>query len=389
MLIGQQVTIIGAGIGGLSAAIALARHGAVVRVLEQSPEISEIGAGLQISPNGLAVLDALGLGEKLRAVGTRASAVVLRDYRRGSRVLRLDLARHAPEQTYLLLHRADLIEALADTAQDAGVTLDLGRQVTVIAETSQGVRLDFSNGATEIHPLVIGADGLHSCLRPVLNDAIPPFFTGQVAWRAMVPAWDDVAPEVGLHMGPGRHIVTYPLRHASLINVVAVEERRDWAMEGWSLPGDPDALRAAFRSFAPEIRSILDRVDSVNLWGLHRHPVARHWHGTRTALLGDAAHPTLPFLAQGANMALEDAWVLADCMATLPLNEALPRYQMRRHDRAARVIEAANKNARNYHLRNPVVRTAAHIALRLAGIVAPSKMLQRFDWIYRHDVTRT
>lgn len=388
MRIDHNYTILGAGIAGLATALALARQGAAVRILEQSPEITEVGAGLQISPNGLAVLDALGLGKLLRDVGMRAEAVTLRDYRRGAQVVRLDLARHAPDQTFLLLHRADLIQSLADAARAAGVSIDLGRQVTHVVEKGQGVGLTFADGTTESHPLVIGADGLHSRLRRTLNGDTPPFFTGQVAWRAMVPAWQSVAAEVAVHMAPGRHVVTYPLRGTSLINIVAVEERRDWAMEGWSLPGDPDDLRRAFRGFAPEVRALLDRVETVNLWGLHRHPVARSWHGTHTALVGDAAHPTLPFLAQGANLALEDAWMLADCLATLPKAEALPTYQRRRRARAHRVIKAANANARNYHLRNPVLRGAAHMALRLGGTLAPAKMLHRFDWLYDHDVTR-
>ncbi len=388
MLTGQSITIIGAGIAGLATALALARHGATIRILEQAAEINEVGAGLQISPNGLVVLDALGLGDRIRSSGIRASSITLRDYRRGSKIVRLDLARHAADQTFLLLHRADLIDALADAAREAGVDIHLGRQVTHAAETGQGVRLGFADGTIETGPLVIGADGLHSRLRPVLNDDNPPFFTGQVAWRAMVPAWQATAADVTVHLGPGRHIVTYPLRGGSLINIVAVEERSDWAMEGWALPGDPDEMRHAFRSFSADVRGLLGRVDAVNLWGLHRHPVAQRWHGGAIALLGDAAHPTLPFLAQGANMALEDAWVLADCLASHPVESALPVYQSRRRARAARVIEAANHNARNYHLRNPAARTLVHSALRLGGTIAPASMLGRFDWIYRYDVTR-
>lgn len=387
VLIGQHITVLGAGIGGLAAATALARHGAKVHIVEQASRITETGAGLQISPNGLAVLDAMGLGDHLRTVGTKAQAVTLRDYRRGGQVIRLDLARHATDQTFLLLHRADLIEALADMAKESGVTIELGRQVLAVSETGQGVRLDFADGTTEAAPLVIGADGLHSRLRPALNAAAPPFFTGQVAWRALVPAGNGERPEVTVHMAPGRHVVTYPLRSGSLVNIVAVEERQDWVMEGWSLPGTPDEMRKAFDGFASDVTALLDRVEKVDIWGLHRHPVASRWHGEATALVGDAAHPTLPFLAQGANLALEDAWVLADCLSTLPLAEALVAYQHRRRARASRVIEAANDNARNYHLRNPIVRTAAHVALKLGGTIAPAQMLKRFDWIYRHDVT--
>ncbi len=387
MLQDRPITILGAGIGGLAAALGLARRGAAVRVLERAPRIAEVGAGLQISPNGLAVLDALGLGARMRDAGIRARAVVLRDYRQGSQVLSLDLARHASDQCFLFLHRADLIDGLAKAAKSAGVKIELGRKVSLVAETAGGVELTLEDGRAESHPFVIGADGLHSRMRPALNGAATPFFTGQVAWRAIVPAETPPAPEVTVHMGPHRHLVSYPLRDGRLINIVAVEERQAWAAEGWAEPGDPDEMRRAFRAFAPAVTRLLDRVETVHLWGLHRHPVAERWHGAASALLGDAAHPTLPFLAQGANLALEDGWVMADCLAHHPLQQALPLYQSRRRARAVRVIEAANANARNYHLANPLIRGAAHAALRAGGRMAPARMLHRFDWIYRHDVT--
>ncbi|MDY6860325.1 MAG: FAD-dependent monooxygenase, partial [Pseudomonadota bacterium] len=237
--------------------------------------------------------------------------------------------------------------------------------------------------------VVIGADGLHSVLRGVLNPPAPPAFTGQVAWRATVPAEGAAAPRVTVYMGPGRHLVCYPLRGGTMINIVAVEERRAWADEGWSHTDDPAHLRAAFAGFAPEVRTLLARVDEVHLWGLFRHPVARHWHRGQAALLGDAAHPTLPFLAQGANMALEDAWVLAAALGGHDSIEAgLAAYQTARRDRCVRIVDAASRNARNYHLRFAPLRLAAHGALRLGGALAPAAMLGRFDWLYRHDVTR-
>jgi 2-polyprenyl-6-methoxyphenol hydroxylase-like FAD-dependent oxidoreductase len=384
MLSGRQVTVIGAGIGGLAASLALARRGARVTVLEQAEAITEVGAGLQITPNGVAVLDALGLGEALRRVATPSRAIELRDYRHGARVVRLDLG---GQGDFLLVHRADLVEILAEGARAAGVAIRLGCAVSELRQGEGGVQIAFANGKTETAPLLVAADGLHSKLRPVLNGARDPFFTGQVAWRALVPSQGRGAPGATVHMGPGRHVVTYPLRGGALINIVAVEERDKWAEEGWNHPGDPDQMRRAFAMFCPEVRALLKTVEQVNLWGLFRHPVAPVWHGANCALLGDAAHPTLPFLAQGANMALEDAWVLADCLAKAAPEIALPAYQQRRRARVVRVIEAANANARNYHLRNPLVRLGAHSLLRGAGLLAPGQVLRRFDWVYRHDVT--
>ena len=387
MISGRDVLVIGAGIGGLAAAIALAQRGARVRVLEQSPEIAEVGAGLQITPNGVAVLDALGLGAALRAAGVVSRAVELRDYRAGRLVVRLDLSRHAGARSYLLLHRADLVELLAGAARDAGVELLLDHAVAKIRDGESGASVTLADGRKIGGDLVVGADGLHSRLRALLNGESAPFFTGQVAWRALVPGAGP-ADRVRVFMGPGRHLVAYPLRGGALTNIVAVEERDAWAAEGWNHPGDVDELRRAFAMFCPEVLGLLRQVERVNLWGLFRHPVAARWHGRASALLGDAAHPTLPFLAQGANMALEDAWVLADTLAGAPPERALPAYQQRRRDRVVRVIEAANANARNYHLRNPLLRGVAHAGLRLAGAVAPGQVLDRFSWVHDHDVTR-
>ncbi len=387
MLSGQPVTVLGAGIGGLATALALSRRGAKVRVLEQASEIAEVGAGLQITPNGIAVLDALGLGDKMRQCGVVARAIELRDFARDALVVRLDLARHAADQTYLLLHRADLIGELASAADRAGISINFDHQVDDVSPDENCVRITCGNGHTEECQLVIAADGLHSRLRAVLNGDQAPFFTGQVAWRAIVPSGAELHGVVRVHMGPGRHIVSYPLRGGAMTNIVAVQERKGWADEGWHHPGDPDELRCAFADFCPLVRELLEKVDEVSLWGLFRHPVARRWHGARCALVGDAAHPSLPFLAQGANLALEDAWVIASCLDREPIERALATYQLRREARVSNVIAAANANARNYHLRNPAIRLAAHSLLRVAGALAPAQMLSRFDWIYGFDVT--
>lgn len=370
MIAGQEVTVIGGGVAGLSVARALALRGAEVILHEQAGEIGEVGAGLQISPNGLRVIDALGLGEALRSASVKAAAIRLRDYR-GAQVLRLDLVRHAAHDDYLLVHRARLIEVLEAGAREAGVTIRTGSRVELPGPEG----------------LVIGADGLHSRMRSELNGDAQPFFTGQVAWRALVSD-PEAAPEVQVFMGPRRHLVTYPLAWG-LRNVVAVEEREGWAAEGWHHEDDPGNLVNSFAGFAPEVRRWLDAIERVHLWGLFRHPVAPRWQDGCRAILGDAAHPTLPFLAQGANMALEDAWVLADRLGRFPQEVALADYQSARRDRVIRVIAAANANARNYHLSSPVLRGLAHAALRLGGAIAPALVLRRFDWIYGYDATRS
>lgn len=385
---GRNITVIGAGIGGLAAALALRAQGADVTVLEQAPGISEVGAGLQISPNGAAVLRALGLESGLAAQAVAARAVVLKDYRRAGAVLRLDLDRYAADQSFYFVHRADLIDLLAGAARTAGVRVRLLQQVRAVQPGPTPV-IAMQTGADLRPDLVVGADGLHSNTRVALNGADDAFFTGQVAWRATIPASAPVPPEARLFMAPHRHLVTYPLRGGAMINLVAVQARAAWTEESWSLADDPAQMRAAFGDFGAEAQTLLGAVERVNLWGLFRHPVAPRWHAPGVAIVGDAAHPTLPFLAQGANLALEDAWALARSLAeeSMDINAALATYQARRHARASRVIAAANGNAWRYHLANPALRGAAHLALNLGGRIMPGRMVGQFDWLYRHDVT--
>ena len=367
-----DIAIIGAGIGGLAAARALALRGARVRVCEQAGAISDVGAGLQISPNGFAVLRGLGLGDAVRGAGVQGGAVALHDYRRGP-VVRLDLTRLA-SRDYWFLHRADLIALLHQGALDAGARMELGARVTDPAALKADV--------------VIGADGLHSVVRPALNGTLAPYFTRQVAWRAVIPHDGSRADEVRVHMAPHRHLVSYPLRGSSVLNLVAVEERASWAEESWSAAGDPDDLRARFADFGAAPQAMLRKVEAVGKWGLFRHPVAPVWGQGRLALLGDAAHPTLPFMAQGASLALEDAWVLAAALANTPdIPSALAGYQSARQDRARRVVAAADGNAWKYHIKSKPLRAAAHPALKVGGAVAPDRMMRQFDWIYGHDVT--
>ncbi|MCV2868623.1 FAD-dependent monooxygenase [Defluviimonas sp. WL0002] len=387
VLKGQRVTVIGAGIAGLALARALAMKGAAVTVLEQAPEIREVGAGLQITPNGQRVLAALGLGAEFEREGLRTEAVELIDGETGGVVLKLDLLRQRPSDHFRLFHRADLISVLAQGARDAGVEIRLLQKIDSVTLGQTRPLIRTAQGAETEVDLLIGADGLHSKVREALNGRIAPFFTHQVAWRATLPAEPGIRPVAQVFMGEGRHVVSYPLRGGRLRNIVAVEERRRWAEESWSLTDDPLALRIAFEDFVPEVRGWLDRIERPNLWGLFRHPVAERWHGQGAAILGDAAHPTLPFLAQGANMALEDAWVLASCLSAAGTPEAgLIAYQDRRLARVRKIVAAANANARNYHL-SGIRRDVAHIGLKLVNRFAPSAMLGRFDWLYGHDVT--
>lgn len=365
---GRRICIVGGGIGGLTAALAFAKRGFEVEVHEQAPALTEVGAGLQITPNGARVLEALGLGTALDRAGIKAEAVMPMDASTGRAVTRFDLSK--PDgPPYRFLHRADLIDILADACRAAGVVVRLGSKV-IAADMDAD--------------LVVGAEGIHSATRSVLNGEAEPFFTGQVAWRAIVdaPKADAVAR---IWMAPRRHIVTYPLRGGRM-NIVAVQERQQWAGEGWNHTDDAGNLRQAFRDVAAPLSGILQQVEEVHLWGLFRHPVAKIWARNRLCILGDAAHPTLPFLAQGANLAIEDAWVLA-ASCEHDIEAGLAQYQAERQPRVDRAIAAANANACKYHL-SGFARTVAHTGLKTIGFVAPNAFMDRMDWLYGLDVTQ-
>ncbi|WP_235000552.1 FAD-dependent monooxygenase [Pseudooctadecabacter jejudonensis] len=377
---GKRVAVIGAGIGGLTAALAFARAGAVVEVFEQAAEIKEVGAGIQISPNGARTLIALGCGPAMEAASLKAAHVMPVDALTGRKVTLFNLQDQMPP--YRFFHRASLIGLLARAAQDAGAKIYLGVRAVSFgpdggASTSEGpIKAD----------LIVGADGIHSISRVLTNGAAEPTFTGQVAWRAVVPLRK---PMVGAQvwMAPRRHVVMYPLMEG-LLNIVAVQERKTWAAEGWHHADDPAHLQAAFADCASGLQDVLSKVEAPLIWGLFRHPVADVWHTKSVAILGDAAHPTLPFLAQGANLAIEDAFVMARCCdVSTDVQAGLARYEALRKPRVTRAIAAANANARNYHL-SGIQRRVAHLGLKTLGAVAPQAFLNRLDWLYGYDVTQ-
>ncbi|MEO1106429.1 MAG: FAD-dependent oxidoreductase [Pseudomonadota bacterium] len=378
---GLKFCVVGGGIGGLAAALALQQRGARVTLFEQAAALTEVGAGLQISPNGMCVLRALGVVSDIPALGQRSYGTVLRDYRNGRVISRLPGPEAGPTYYY---HRADLLDLLHKAAQTAGVDIRLGAHVAELCKHPTEVELVFESGEPLRADCVIAADGGRSTLRPSLNGPEIPVFTHQIAWRATIP-WqeNEVEPGASLTMGPSRHVVNYPLRDQSLMNIVAIEERSDWQEEGWRRQGDPDDLRARFADFGGPVYDILADVTEAHLWALFLRPVARTWQDGRMALLGDAAHPTLPFMAQGACLALEDAWVLARCFDDhSEMSSALAAYEAARLPRAERVVATAAANAHNFHLKGPK-RLAAQLALSVIG----PHLSRRYEWIYSHDVT--
>ena len=379
----QSAIVVGGGIAGMASAAVLGRMGVSVTVLEKTQKLIEVGAGLQLSPNGLCVLRALGLESELINRGAlRAEAVSLRDYRRSGEVARLDLKRLAPDQVYYFIHREDLLAALTGAAKRVSANIRLD-QFVVEVRKGEIPEVVLANGDVLRAELIVGADGLRSVARSSLNPQSSAFFTKQVAWRAIVPNVVDQPNEVRIYMGPGKHIVAYPLRGGTFVNLVAVEECDEWQNEGWRQSGDPDQMRETFAEFSGGVSPLLNTVEQTSKWGLFRHLVATTWFDKGIALVGDAAHPMLPFMAQGANMALEDAWALGSAIDAGNIRG----YQEKRRKRVSRVVKATQGNAKRYHLRSGPIRLAAHLGLKTVSKVTPSLMLKPFDWLYRHDVT--
>lgn len=390
---GCNIAVAGAGIGGLAAAIALAQRRAKVRVFERAEALEDVGAGIQVGPNGVAVLEALGLRDAAEKCAALPEAIELRDFSTERTVAKLPLGQHCVSRygrPYWQFHRADLLAVLEAGAREAGVEIVFGAPVTDVSQSETGCHLRYGQGGQWDAAAVICADGVRSELRAGCFGGHEAEFSGHVAWRGLV----DMAklpeglfpPGACVTMGPGRHVVTYPLRGHTLMNFVAIEERSQWVAEGWSQKDDVESLRAAFAGWSGAVETLLNAVDETWLWGLFAHPPLKTWVNGRMALLGDACHPMLPFLAQGATMGLEDAWVLAaELDVADDINRGLQAYEFRRKSRTTRVQKTASRSGWIYHL-GPGRRELAHIGLAAMSALAPGQLLGRFDWLYGADV---
>ena len=362
----RRAIVVGGGIGGLTAAIALARKGIRVTLLEQAGQLGEIGAGIQLSPNATRVLFAFGLEHALGAVAFRPEAVEARTWRRGALVSRVPLGADAVARfgaPYLHVHRADLITLLARAAAEHSlVEIRLGATCTSCASDGAEASVTLATGETITANLVVGADGIRSTARAALFGSENAHFTGNVAWRGLVPAQTldgvGVRPVAALWMGPGAHFVHYYVRAGELVNFVGVVERSDWRDESWTARGEKRDLLQDFSGWHPSIRAIVAAADARACfrWALFDRDPLPVWSRGVATLVGDAAHPMLPFLAQGACTAIEDAVVLAECVATASagsLADALGRYEQLRRPRTAAIQLGARRNRELYHLSAP------------------------------------
>jgi len=385
---GERVLIAGGGIGGLAAAIALGRRGIETEILERSQFTEETGAGIQLGPNATRALAALGVLDAIKPHAFRPEAIVIYDGISGRKLSSMPLGKHAEQRygaPYLTLHRADLHAGLRAVAQSlAPAVLRPGFELTAIDAQGGDVVALAVDGSEAEGASLIGADGLWSTVRPLISPAASLRFTGASAWRARLPRGNLPppfdAPVVGLWLGPGTHIVHYPVRGGGDLNVVAIAEGGA-ERQGWNQTGGAETLLASFARWTKDSKSLLERAEGWRSWSLFRLAPLRSWSAGRIALLGDAAHPVLPFLAQGAALAIEDAVTLAACIEAWPGDPpaAFRRYEGLRRPRVARVQRLSRRYGWLYHVRGPL-RPARNLILERRS---EETALRRFDWLYR------
>lgn len=383
-----DILIVGAGLGGLTAAAVLLERGHRVRVFEQAPSLGEIGAGIQISANASRVLHALGLEGELKAVAVTPRTFYFRLFASGDLLAEIPLG-EAHERSYgasyYHLHRADLHAILAAKvrALDPSAVV-LESAATRFIENRDSVTLELANGARASGDLLIGADGIKSAIRAQILGPSNATFTGYVSWRALVPT-DRLPPNFMERVctnwvGPAAHVITYLLRRGDLVNFVGLVEDDTWRDESWTVKAPWERLKADFAPWHPHVQTLIDNVnkDQCYRWAMYDRAPVRGWSTERVTLLGDAAHATLPFMAQGAAMALEDGVVLARALDAAPsIAAALETYEATRFERTARVQLGSADLGKLYHLRTEQELRDAFAKRDIAT--------ERGKWLYSYD----
>lgn len=394
-----SIGIAGGGIGGLTLALACHEAGlADVTVYEQAAEPEALGAGVQISPNASKVLNALGLKAELARVGFLPQAIHFRTWRTGYLVASRPLGQFSQARygaPYYHVHRGDLHELLLDAVRERGITLHTGRHCRGAGEDEAGPWLQLDEDIVR-HDAVVGADGIHSAVRSSLFQATEPRFTGHVAWRGMVRAdalpKDLISPTATAWLGPARHFVHYYVRGGELVNFVGVVETDRWTGTSWRQTGDPGELAEDFAGWHPLVHTLIEASSEADTfkWGLYDHPPLPAWTRGHITLLGDACHPMLPYLAQGAAMAIEDAWVLSRMLERwedLP-SEGMAEYERYRRPRASRVQARSRAQGEEFHLRESWPMYKRNFVLAVGTRFLPEVAMSRFDWLHGYDCIR-
>lgn len=373
----------------MTAALCLERAGHDVCVFEQRAEGNQTGAGIQLSPNAVRIYRKLDLEQALLRHACQSKQAIIADYRTGKTLLTVAL--NNQDVGYLHIDRRRLLEVLSEAAVKRGIDTRYASPVTQFKTAGASVRLKFANNRTHHADLVIGADGIHSSVRRYLFGNQQPQFTGMVAWRGLIDASsvssDCIArleSNASIWVGPGLHVVAYPLDSGRTINFVGVSKQREWSKDSWVSESSPDELRAKFSAAAQPVSELVNACTECYQWGLFARPPLQRWWRGRTVLLGDACHPMLPFMAQGAAMAIEDADALAQTLAEHEsLAIALGEYQLRRHNRTARVARMSRRAGSVYHM-SGVLRVARNAGFGIVRAM-PRVVTQSFDQLYAHN----
>jgi salicylate hydroxylase len=389
-----HILIAGAGIGGLTAALALLRRGFEVDVYEQAPELKEVGAGVQISANGARALFTLGLGDELKRLAVEADGKEIRLWTTGQTWKLFDLGAESIKRygfPYLTVYRPDLHAALVNAVRAAKPgCIHLGAKVVGMAQDEAGATLRLVGGESVRGDALIGADGVHSAIRQALFGADAPQFTGVVAWRGVMPL--DRLPA---HMrrkvatnwvGPGGHVVHYPLRGGTLMNFVGIIERDDWRVESWTVRGTKEECAHDLRGWNRDVHTMIEAIDVPYKWALLSREPMPAWTVGRATLLGDACHAMLPLLAQGAVMAIEDAFILARCVDKYrEVVPALQAYETARRERANRCVVGSAAQARRFH--NQTLSDATQAEAYIDREWNEERVKERYEWLFQYDVT--
>lgn len=386
-----RVAIVGGGLGGLAAAQAL-RGKAELVILEQSAQFGEVGAGINVSPNCVKVLREFGLEDQLRRCAFQPTYHVFRDWKRGRALFRADIKAEYEKRfnaPHLSVHRADLHDILATGLPDSSMRFGARCKAVTQSERSAVVLLD--NGDEVEADVVIGADGIKSAVRESLFGQGEPKFTGNVAWRFTVAAEAlpyAIEPAVTNWLGPGGHVVHYYVRSGRLVNVVAVYETEKWTEESWALNGNRDELFQIFGRWSKNLTALLGSAETYFKWGLFDRPPLAKWSEGRITLLGDAAHPMLPFLGQGAAMALEDGLTLGLLLSQerRTVAESLCLYERVRLPRTTRAQLGSRGRAAENHIRSPIGRWMRNFKFKMRQLSNPHATLHNGEWIYGYNV---